>query len=905
MKHFVVLGLLTFVPLLAWGQQQYAISTIAGGGPALVTPARALDLQIGSVYNIAADPAGNVYFPFAFCVVKLDHNGVVTRIAGTSHQGYSGDGGPAADGQLLQPSGVTLDSAGNVFVVDGVRIRRVAPSGTIATVAGNGTQGYSGDGGPAVNAQFGYPGAIAADRMGNLFVADLGSNSVRKISSTGIVLTVAGNGIAGFSGDGGPATKAQLSAPSGLAVDDAGNLYIADPKNFRVRMVSTSGIITTVAGNGEAGFSGDNGPAMNAKFLGPQGVALDGTGSLYIADCDCDYYGSGQSYIRKVSPGGVVTTVAGNGTCCVSPDDGGPATSAQLQGASAVAVDALGNIFIADSWNFRVRKVSMDGVIHTVAGVGEFGPPPPSGDGGPATSALLNDQAWGITLDATGNLFIVGSSEIREVSADGIIHTVPGGDGNAIAVDAAGNLFTAGLAISKISVTGAVTRIADPGKFGTPGIGGYGIAVDAVGNLFVGSGDVVSEIAPDGHVTTVAGGGKEVPGDGGPATSAQLNNVTGVLLDRSGNLYLSETNGQRVRKVSPGGIITTVAGTGTAGFSGDGGPATSAQLGGPDGLALDAAGNLYIADVYNNRVRLVTPDGVITTIAGTGAAGFSGDDGPGVNADLNNPWSLAVDQQGNVYVADTFNARVRVLRPTHNSVLVSSVLDAASQRVEAVSPGKILVIQGAGLGPPQIVQNKPTDGQFGTQLGGTQVFFNGIAAPLLYASASQVASIVPYAVSGTAAQITVAYQGQTSTAFAAPVASSAPGIFTSNQTGAGQIAAINAVDGTFNSAANPVKAGAYITLYATGEGQTSPAGRDGQISASTTPRPLLPVAVTVGGIPSFVQYAGTVPGQVAGLMQINVQVPDGVPRGGYIPLTLKVGDASTSPDAVWIAVSDK
>ena len=798
-----------------------------------------------------------------------------------------------------------MDSTGNLFVVDGARVRRVAPSGTIATVAGNGTPGYSGDGGPAVSAQFGYPGAIAADRLGNLFIADF--NSVRKVSASGLISTVAGNGTAGFSGDGGPATKAQLSGPSGLAVDDAGSIYIADYGNLRVRKVSTSGIITTVAGNGDAGFAGDGGPAIDANLLGPAGVSLDSEGSLYVADCDCGWDGSGFSYIRKISPSGIVMTVAGNGTCCVSPGDGGPATSAQLQGAGAVAVDAAGNVFIADSWNLRVRKVSPDGIIHTVAGVGTSGPPPPSGDGGPATAAQLS-QPLGVTMDAGGNLFIVESSSIRKISLDGVIHTVPGADGNAIAEDAVGNLFTAGLAISEISTTGAVTRVAGPGGFGSPGVGGYGIAVDPAGNLFVGSGSVVSKIAPGGQVSTVAGGGKDEPGDGGLATSARLNNVTGVILDGSGNLYLSETGGYRVRKVLPDGTITTIAGTGAAGLSGDGGPATSAQLNGPDGLALDAAGDLYIADVWNSSLLtcMVTPKGVITTIAGTTLSplgGYSGDGGPAVNAQLAYPWSVAVDQQGNVYVADTFNGVVRVLRPTHSSLLISSVVDAANQQTGPVSPGKIIVIYGAGLGPSQQVQNQPGNGLLGTQAGGTEVFFNGIAAPVLSASASQVAVIVPYEAAGTSAQVTVAYQGQTSPAFPITVVPSAPGIFTTNQTGAGQIAAVNAADGTVNSAANPVKAGAYITLYATGEGQTSPAGMDGKVGGSTPPKPVLPVSVTIGGMPVLVEYAGGVPGQIAGLMQINVQIPSGVQPGGYVPVVLKVGDVLTAPDAVWIAIS--
>lgn len=232
--YFLVLSF-TLAPA---GAQQYTISTIAGGGGApLATPSPGVNLFIGTVYNLATDAAGNVYFPAGNSVFKLDQNGAVTRIAGNGSQGYSGDGGPATNAQLSQPSGVTVDAAGNLFIVDGVRVRRVAPSGTITTVAGNGIQGYSGDGGPAVSAQFGYPAAIAVDSMGNLFIADDGNSSIRKVSTSGIISTVAGNGTPGFSGDGGPAIKAQLSAPAGLAVDDAGNLYIADLNNLRVRKV--------------------------------------------------------------------------------------------------------------------------------------------------------------------------------------------------------------------------------------------------------------------------------------------------------------------------------------------------------------------------------------------------------------------------------------------------------------------------------------------------------------------------------------------------------------------------------------------------------------------------------------------------------------------------------------------
>jgi uncharacterized protein (TIGR03437 family) len=259
-----------------------------------------------------------------------------------------------------------------------------------------------------------------------------------------------------------------------------------------------------------------------------------------------------------------------------------------------------------------------------------------------------------------------------------------------------------------------------------------------------------------------------------------------------------------------------------------------------------------------------------------------------------------VDGAGSIYVVDY--PVVRLLRPTNHAVLVGAVVDAASQRASPISPGKIVVIYGAGLGPAQLVQNQATNGLFSANAAGTTVAFNGIAAPIVYSSATQVAAIVPYSIGGASAQVTVTYGGDTSAGFSVPVAISAPGLFTLNQTGAGQAAAVNA-DGTINTAANPVKIGGYISLYATGEGQTSPAGVDGKVSSSVAPQPLLPVSVFVGGVQAVVQYKGGAPLEVAGLMQINVQIPQGVLPGGYVPVVLQVGDASTTPGAVWIAVS--
>jgi uncharacterized protein (TIGR03437 family) len=809
-----------------------------------------------------------------YCIRRVSPDGIITTVAGNGTRGFSGDGGPATSAQLW-PWSVAVDGAGNLFIADtnNFRVRKVSASGIITTVAGGGTLADA-DGGPATSAIL-TPSSVAVDSAGNLFVAEAGFASpanypvpfrIRKVSPTGMITTVAGGGtLSGASADGGPATNAQLD-PSGVAVDGAGNLFIADGCSIfcvpefsggRIRKVSSDGTITTVAGGATSGL-GDGGPATGANISDPVGVAVDAEGNLFIAD-RFNYR------LRKVSPSGIITTAAGDGTgrfyssAYVDPaTDDRPATGARLSYPRGVAVDDAGNLFIADTNNNRVRKVSTDGTITTVAGNGTAGF---SGDGGLATSAQLNSPI-AVTVDDDGNLFIldIANGRVRKVSPNGMISTVAGNG-------------TAGF-----SGDGGLATSAALGAFVCNSVCG-GLTVDGAGNLFIadpGNGRV-RKVSPSGIITTVAGGDGFF-GDG-PA---------GVAVDAAGNLFMVGDVG--IRKVTPSGIVSTVA-----------------QLFSALAVAVDGAGNLFVATsnyegFFNDeRILSVSPSGMITTIAGTGQGSFSGDGGPASTATLNGPSGLALDSAGNLYVADSGNNVVRILQPANQSVLVGAVVDAASQRDDPVSPGKIVVIYGAGLGALELVQNQPSNGHFGTELAGTTVSFNGNPAPILYTSATQVAAIVPYAVTGAKAEVTVTYQGSASAAFTVPMAASAPNLFTLNLTGASQAAAINAIDGTVNTAANPVKIGGFISLYATGEGQTMPAGQDGRITGSALSSPILPLKATVGGIPATIQYAGSAPEQVAGLMQVNVQIPSGVQPGGYVPVVLQVGDRTSSP-AVWIAV---
>jgi sugar lactone lactonase YvrE len=334
---------------------------------------------------------------------------IIQTVAGNGTSGFSGDNGAAAKASLSEPFGVAVDTVGNLYIADtsNHRIRKVDTSGVITTVAGNGTEGFSGDGGAATSATLNTPIGVAVDAAGNLYIADAFNNRIRKVNAAGVITTVAGNGDARFSGDHGVATSASLSAPFGVAVDKAGSFYIADTSNHRVRKVDTSGMITTVAGNGTEGFSGDGGAATRASLNFPTGVTVDRAGNLFITD-------QSNHRIRKVTTGGAITTVAGNGDAGFSGDHAA-ATSASLNLPIGTAVDAAGTLYIADTSNHRIRRVSADGMVSSVAGngIGGF-----SGDGSAATRASLNSPS-GVAGDSAGNLYIADSfnNRIRRLNA--------------------------------------------------------------------------------------------------------------------------------------------------------------------------------------------------------------------------------------------------------------------------------------------------------------------------------------------------------------------------------------------------------------------------------------------------------------------------------------------------------
>jgi trimeric autotransporter adhesin len=630
---------------------------------------------LNNPFGVAVDAAqGNIYIADSFnnIVRRVDvATGTMRTIAGSFPLGggYNGDGFKATNAKLSNPRAIAVDSStGNVLIVDSYNnaIRMVnVTTGNISTVLGSPTlaSGYFGNGVPATSAQLANPRGIAVDAYGNFYVADYGNHIVRKVNiSTGIVTTVAGNvSRPGYSGDGGPAVLAQLYYPVGVALDLFGNLFITELGNNVVRKVNlASGVIVTVAGNVSLAvfsyrYNGD-GLATMVKLNNPWGVTVDAFGNFYIADYS-------NNLIRMVnSTTGYLTTIAGNITLGQGFNNGGGAmlaTLSQLNNPRSIAFDISRNLlYVADYGNNIIRRMNLTSqMISTVAGNNlGYGF---NGDGIVATRSELYLPS-GAVEDAWGNLYIAdfGNNLIRKVNATtGLISTVAGNS-------------SLGYGYSPDGVLATNAKIANPTS----------VALDVFGNLYFSdfNNNLVRKVnLNSGILTTVAGNlslGQGWNGDNILATNAQLSSPRAIFVDRSGNVFISDTKNNIIRKVNPStGIITTVAGNFALGigYSGDGGPATSARLGNPRGFAVDTFGNIFFSDSANNVIRKVNATtGIITTIIGTSVYGYNGV-GLALSIQLANPFSVALDSSGNIYVADYGNNLIRLLNVTTG--LVSNV----------------------------------------------------------------------------------------------------------------------------------------------------------------------------------------------------------------------------------------
>ena len=553
-----------------------------------------------------------------------------------------------------------------------------------------------------------------------------------------------------------------------------------------------------------------------------------------------------------------ITTIGGNG----SPGyvDGAEAGS-QFDIPTAIAVDSKGNIYIADAVNHRVRMIS-GGNISTVAGTGT---PGYTGDGGQATSAEL-DYPAGVAVDSSGNLFIsdMKNQVIRKVTSSGVISTYAGNQ-------------ALGLGFGTDNVPATSGQLYNP----------LGLAVDSAGNLYIAdshvgadtSGLIRKVTASNGIITTVVGLG---------ITAGLLVNPEAVALDAAGNIYISDPEQHVVAKFSGGVLTLDFAGTGYSGFAGDGGPAASAKVGDPIGVAADAAGNVYIADSTNNRIRRVSPSGTISTIAGVTRFGYSGDGGPALAAQMWSPRGVAVDRSGNVYIADTENDAIRQLTPS--APAITAVTNAASYLAQ-VSPGALATVFGSGLSNATFTANPPYPASLGASaLGGegVSVAVNGKAAPVFFVSPTQINFQVPWETPVGTANVTVSVAGGASKEFSVPVVTAGPGLFVSGDAAIAQ----NGADYSLNGPGHPAAPGSTIVAYLTGSGPVSPAVEDGIAAPlDSLVWATAPQSAAVGSAGATVGFAGLAPGWI-GLTQVNVVVPPGLAPGTY-PLTVTI-DGQTS-----------
>jgi serine/threonine protein kinase, bacterial len=667
--------------------------------PSLAKTVKATETEISLVDGIAVDKKGNIYIAMRNnnIISKVDTNGKMTRFAGTGESGFSGDGGKATEAQLKIPANLTFDKKGNLYVCDrnNHRVRKIDTRGIITTIAGNGTAGFSGDGGKATEAQLNLPSGVVVDDKGNLYISDRSNDRVRVVNSKGIISTFAGNGKDEFKGDSGPATKAALSRPFGLALDKKGNLYIADRGNNRIRRVNPQGIIHTVAGDGGFFFMGDNGPAYRASVAGPTGVVVDDNGIMYIADRNNNRIrsvdtqglirtiaGTGQQHyngdaevardtnlhlpfgvaldrdgklliidrshyrIRRVDPKrGSIETVAGNGIKMFA-GDGGPAAGAKLSFPHGIVVDKQGRLLISDKGHYRIRRVSQGGTINTIAGNGIRGN---IGDDLPALKASIYG-ATSLKLNSKGEMFIVSpsgfTSVIRKIDEKGVMRKVLGTVDEAYLESIAKSKYKGKVQTGELAI---ITTFSD-------------IAFDHKDNMFISDrlNHQIRKVTPQGEITTIAGTGESAHyGDGGPASEASFRDPSALVTDKEGNLYIGDSANNLVRKIDTNGIVTTVAGNGKHENSGDGGPALQAGIKNIDYLGVSPAGELYIAGMNSHIVRKVTKDGNIEAVAGNGYQGFFGDGGPATKAMLKSPTAIAFDQKGNLYISDMGNSRIR------------------------------------------------------------------------------------------------------------------------------------------------------------------------------------------------------------------------------------------------------
>ncbi len=910
---------------------QGIIATVAGNGNAGSTgdggPATAA--TIGNPCGVAVDAAGSFYI--ADCVNhrirKINASGIITAVAGTGVAGFSGDGGPATSASLFEPSGMVVDAAGNLYIADTLnnRIRKVTPSGIITTFAGGG--GSLGEG-PATSAGLANPVGLAVDGAGNVYIADTGNSRIRKVNSAGIITTVTGNGDEAFAGDGGPAAGAPVNLPRGVAVDGAGNIYIADTNNRRIRKVNTVGVITTVAGFGALGFSGDGGPAVNAAFNLPWGIAVDGFGNLYIAD-------SNNQRIRKVDSAGIITTLAGNGNLGYS-GDGGLATSAALaafgvavDGIGNVYVADITNHRIRKTPGVPALQVSPNGVVRTGVEGGSTTPSqrfavinsgqgvmnwslqvstlsggnwlsvPPSSGSSTAVAAQfpevdLSANVAGLSAGKYSALIQVNAQGSANATQFVSVHlnVLPAGTNPGVEVEPKGLGF--------VATAGGPSPAAQSLRLGTARAASVTVSASATtqqgGNwLSVAPASLTISSASSGTITVQATPGPLAQGAYAGVVNLQFSD--GSPAQAVNVLFLVAPAGTTT--AAPGGITLSAAG-------GVGrGPAAACT---PQKLvALDrslGSGFSSLTGWPSSISVLVVDDCGSAVSNATVVASFSNGDNPLTLESLGNGIYGATWRPVNV--ASQLTATMRVSSPPLPDVQVQAlgkvndnpgvpvvfpggVVHAASYIGQRPAPGSIVSVFGRSLGVSGAASAVPLP----TTLGGASLNVGGRSMPLFYSSNGQVNAQLPFELLPNSRLNLVAKAHQEGTGpenIAAPetiiVGAVQPGIFTVSQDGKGQGVILNVGNRVVDSSA-PATAGDVVVVYCAGLGATRPVVASGLGAPAQEPlaRVVAAVTATVGGKEAAVQFAGLTPGFV-GLYQVNVQIPTGVTAGAAVPLVL-------------------
>jgi uncharacterized protein YjiK len=637
--------------------------------------------------------------------------------------------GPAA--RFLFWAGVATDSAGNVYVADAFNntIRKITPAGVVTTLAGTaGVIGSTDATGAAASFQF--PAGIAVDSAGNLYVADQSNSTIRKITAAGVVSTLAGTaGVRGSTDATGAA--ARFSNPHGVATDSVGNIYVADSNNSTIRKITAAGVVSTLAGT--AGVSGStDATGAAASFNYPTGVAADSAGNIYVADAN--------NTIRKITPAGVVSTLAGTAGRFGSTDATGAA--ARFSEPTGVATDSAGNIYVADNGNSTIRKITAAGVVSTLAGTAGV-----TGSTDATGAAASFSSPRGVATDSAGNIYATedGNSTIRKIAAAGVVSTLAGTPGvrgstdatgaaasfdrpRGVTTDSVGNVYVADSnnnTIRKITPAGAVSTLA-----GTAGVSGstdatgaaasfnglQSVATDSAGNIYVADNgnSTIRKITAAGVVSTLAGTAGVTGSTDATGAAASFNGPQGVATDSAGNLYVADSGNYTIRKITAAGVVSTLAGTAGVRGSTDG-TGAAASFNSPIGVATDGAGNVYVGDTGNHTIRKITAAGVVSTLAGT--AGLTGStDATGAAASFNEPQGVATDSAGNIYVADNRNHTIRKITPAG---AVSTVVGVAGQMgfAPGALPGRLarpygLAASGTSLyitlyNGVAVVQNRP------------------------------------------------------------------------------------------------------------------------------------------------------------------------------------------------------